>query len=1444
MLTLGLGSGLVTPLLLIGLYTGPEDGSPIPGSPGNLRQHWCHDNGGSGALWYDLFAGSTGTIFGGFHKAPAPYDFTLENLVVRLETPPGEGNERVYALNVNGIATGTIITIADTDTEGRALGTVTTLSEGDIVRLQATETGTPEPSARTWVNFEGVGDVDGEHGYAGNFNLLSTGQTRYLDPFEPGLQATTVDGAATPVAEPVTMVSLSLARHLAAGGPGTGLVATVYLSTDDGVTYVAQDGTGGTPNTVTTLVNEAVDDPVAQTFSLELDRGDIFYIQAVVQGTTADWFSCATKFITYTGDYNMSCGGTPTAPQNSQPNYNRLTWIDLAGWTDDEEDAFDHAHYATVTGFSLRDPYAIAEVAPGTSRTRTLVLRRDNVSVPVSVVVTGAATPSVGDGSGTASFVDGETFTVRHTPANSPRTDGDYRWTFIVGIGEVEVESPTPPPQPGGTVGPGINPPPAVIPTGVIRTFVEFLIGTESPYTRLAVAETTLRDPLEWHSGKKKPMLLSVSEIERELTSDGSFRGTDVRVVVADDGTFRTLATTDTLSNAYAAIYVVSDEVRYALGEPYRIFAGRIQEHQALPGFKYEFVIRDIMSNQIANLDASPRIPPARLSLADFPGMSAQYEGRAAPLVIGLCSDELEDGNFDTIPQGVIPPVILGRINFTHWGGIDQNVIACIWSTGAMAIHDDWRVYYNPPDTPDLRILVPLSSWGSDVWTPGMPGWAETGLIVDYVDYPQPLASNTRRYTPFFVSADIPVLAEAFEQQRILAAGNLYGITENPDGTGLYLSDAPRIWQWLLVNQLYFKYQVGAYADIPMLDDTYSILDQDTVEVATERLRSRLGGSSPGEYPVGFALGRDGNQQTLRHVLQELCLGVLMDQGINRHGQLIVDVEDPLAPATVSLSDLHDIEDGQFQVWVDRSSYYNRIEYTYGRRYVPPSAPRATPAEGEPLPTQPVSPYIEWTSGLREMRHEDAIDANQGEERSYILENFVVRATAVANDVAERFLDRAVGPEPAYDGPRMFRLTTSWQGLGVGSDEIELGTVIGITHLEGLGPSGYEGQRGRVMKIRIDPLRARVTLEGRILHGVVSEEGGELLEPVTIAIPAGGLSVAGHVTGPPTIAIPAGSLSITGRTPSDVQSGEGGGEGEVLFANSFESPNDGGTGVYGWDGRYGNASLWSTTHLATGGYDGNGAVQVTVNSGEEQFSIGWWSPNLGHEFTLGDSIFLRFRLKFPNGGLPSANSGFRLKFILLGGVSDGTDNTSRCITYMGVRDTFLEYGTNAYTGSFDTYHFAADYGITGSFDGGYIGLAAQRNIEGARMVAVPPICMTEEDNSNRGTPGYSSTGDWGTYPGAAADDGWYHIQIEIRSGSAGNASIKQWCNHNTYGEPQSEQDPMYYGATATQAGIACGDWDGGITLGAFIDTPSSGDFIYIVDDVEIATAFDASWYPG
>jgi hypothetical protein len=1146
-----------------------------------VRLTYINHHSGASTNQADIFGGAVTNAVAYITESMAPVDGDIENFAVFLTVAPGLGNTRTFGIVVNGSTVGTL-TISDLATSGSIPGPYA-VSAGDLVVCDLGSTGTP--SASDWSStFEVVATVDGEHGYSGNIGLHAL-TTRYISPFHPGTQAPgTVPAQSTvAVAAPVTMTAILIGTQLSSLGVSQSFIATVYLSTDDGATFVAQDGSGGTVDTRTTIINVPDGTVIEQTFSLPLVRGDLIYIELVGNTATSEQLSLGTRFTTANGVANLSIGTNPNSTSASVENFDFFRKPESFNWN---TSSTGYRQYGSVSGFTLGMPYLYSSLAPSPG-TRTIALRINGVTTAVSATLSGAAVPSVADGTGSQAFVYGDVLCISHLPTGTPTVTSTPRWTFAYSegafpvlpvavddtysviypatisepavsgvlandtlgngadpiavldddvsdgtlvlsadgsftydpegyigvvtftyhintshgdsnIATVTITITRETPIGGGNPGAGENPEPGEVPTGIIRVFFEMHVGNTEPYTVVAAGETMMRDPGTWYGGKKLPRIISISEITRELTDDGSFRGAEVRVVVADtDRVFRQLAQSDTISGSYLAIYLVSDTVRYALGEPFRLFAGLVHNHSALPGFRYELVVRDVLSDRIADLDASPRIPPDRLSVVDFPGMDPQYEGRAVPLVVGFNSDEAETGTIAQDPQGVIPPTILGRINFTHWGGINQEVIACIWSSGALVANGLWTIYYNPLETPDVRIPIPLSSFGVDVWTPGLPGWSDTGLSDDFADYPMPLGATTRRYTPFFVRADQP-LAQAFIEGRVLVAANLYGGAENADGTGQYLSDAPRVWQWLIVNQLFSPYKTGDYADMPMLDELYSIIDTDTVDTATERLRGFLGVGDEDYYPIGFLLGRDGTQQTLRHILGELCHGVLMEQGINRHGQLIVDVEDVDAEATVDLSDLHDIENGEFTVWIDHAAYRNRIEYVYGRRYVAPSAPPATPPEGEPVPSRTLPPYHEWTSGLRVITNDPAIVVFGNRHRTLFMENYVVRDSAVAENVAARMLQRLSGPTPSFDGPRMFRLTTSWQGLAA-----ELGTVIGITHLEGLGLSGYEGKRGRVTKISVDPQRARVTLEGRLLDDLpealpegpetepVDPEGGE-----------------------------------------------------------------------------------------------------------------------------------------------------------------------------------------------------------------------------------------------------------------------------------------------------------------------------------------------------------------
>lgn len=313
---------------------------------------------------------------------------------------------------------------------------------------------------------------------------------------------------------------------------------------------------------------------------------------------------------------------------------------------------------------------------------------------------------------------------------------------------------------------------------------------------------------------------------------------------------------------------------------------------------------------------------------------------------------------------------------------------------------------------------------------------------------------------------------------------------------------------------------------------------------------------------------------------------------------------------------------------------------------------------------------------------------------------------------------------------------------------------------------------------------------------------------------------------------------------------------QVIESYDFDNPNEGGTNLYGFSYRFSltqDGGAWSHTHLANGGDEGtgDGAVSVTVNAGEEQFRFGWGTGSIsGWTPANGSSVFFRFRMQVTGFG----SNNVRVKmFDWENPISNGTDSTSRILGYLANTGNMcgLNFGSDDYPhpGPYVTHHQRPDYGVTGSgdFPNNYIGLSFQRNIEASAGCANPPVMMTTPGNSNRGTPGYTTT-QFDTYPGAAATDGWYHIQIELRPGTAGNAYIKQWANHNTYSQPQSLQDPLVYGGLSPNKGDEMGftvtNWTQGIKVGHYVDVdPGTGGFTYVLDDFEIATTFDPNWYP-
>ena len=310
---------------------------------------------------------------------------------------------------------------------------------------------------------------------------------------------------------------------------------------------------------------------------------------------------------------------------------------------------------------------------------------------------------------------------------------------------------------------------------------------------------------------------------------------------------------------------------------------------------------------------------------------------------------------------------------------------------------------------------------------------------------------------------------------KVIISANMIGTEANGDGTGQYIDSPDLLIQHTLVNYLFTSYATGSYAPVPFFPaSSYTILDTATFNAARSVGFQRVSGG----YISGVLLGADGSQRTAFDVVKDFLQGSDCDMGVNRHGQIMLSRENRSATPVVSFTALRDIIDGEFTYWSDREHYSNAIELSYGRRYLPPTAPLATPSLGAPLPRRSVKEYDPWTSHLNFANAN--VVGSFGRTVTYEQENFVIRDTATATDVATNVLSRLVGQ--TGDGSRMFRFTTGLQGLNINGVSVELGSVIQVEHPERIGTSAASPFIGRVLAMEVDPQRARVTLEGRVLR--------------------------------------------------------------------------------------------------------------------------------------------------------------------------------------------------------------------------------------------------------------------------------------------------------------------------------------------------------------------------
>jgi len=281
----------------------------------------------------------------------------------------------------------------------------------------------------------------------------------------------------------------------------------------------------------------------------------------------------------------------------------------------------------------------------------------------------------------------------------------------------------------------------------------------------------------------------------------------------------------------------------------------------------------------------------------------------------------------------------------------------------------------------------------------------------------------------------------------------------------------------------------------------------------------------------------------------------------------------------------------------------------------------------------------------------------------------------------------------------------------------------------------------------------------------------------------------------------------------------GGGEPECaspspLFAVDFESnaPTYGFEELYPVTGRMGDVVHYGEEHLATGGFGGTGGSHLTALAGESQFQMGWlWSgAGPGGGWTWGDTIYIRFRIRFDDDYRWDGSGSQQNKMLDIGGGANARmilhNERDNPTTPCGLNHVDYDLPGNPVSNT------AEDYGLpAGSFDGGDWGAFSLKN--GIDVPCTPPVAITHGV--------------------------WYHVQVGVRLSSASGAAdgfFMLWINDN---------DPMSPSSEARDIIRELDEWNTSWDFGGYWTNsnglrPSS----WVVDDLEVDTAFDCQWAPA
>lgn len=201
-----------------------------------------------------------------------PVTGTLKNLFIGMNTAPGAGTNRVFAVMINGVASGVTCTVADSATSANDTSNTVSVTAGDLVSIRCTNTGSTASTTGLMCSLTLVATTDGQFA-AMNGSLPESSSAANYFPLSH-LRAITPD----------TQESLN-AKMVAQACSVTAIYANLITAPSSGKsrTYaLRQNASTSTLSCVVTDTNTTAND-TAHTVSLS--DGDLFNIIGTPAGT-------------------------------------------------------------------------------------------------------------------------------------------------------------------------------------------------------------------------------------------------------------------------------------------------------------------------------------------------------------------------------------------------------------------------------------------------------------------------------------------------------------------------------------------------------------------------------------------------------------------------------------------------------------------------------------------------------------------------------------------------------------------------------------------------------------------------------------------------------------------------------------------------------------------------------------------------------------------------------------------------------------------------------------------------------------------------------------------------------------------------------------------------------------------------------------------------------